>query len=76
MQHFFGFDGEQFEAFSQIAFAQWFFDVFDNVELDVAVTQNFQRAVGFASGGVVVDGYFFHDVSLLSLERTGAIFSI
>ena len=76
MQHLFGFDGEHCEVFSQLAFAQWVFYVFDNVELDVAVTQNFQRAIGFASVGVVVDGYFLHDVSLLSVEKTAVGSSI
>ena len=68
-----GFDGEHCEVFSQLAFAQWVFDVFDNVELDVAVAQNFQRAIGFASVGVVVDGYFFHAVSLFECGKTGVV---
>jgi hypothetical protein len=69
MQHLFGFDGEHCEVFSQLGFAQRVLDIFDNVELDVAVAQNLQRAIGFPSVGVVVDGYFFHDVSVLSVKK-------
>ena len=68
MQHLLGFDGEHCEVFSQLAFAQRVLDIFDNVELDVAVAQNLQRAIRFPSVGVVVDGYFFHDVSVLSVK--------
>ena len=68
MQHLFGFDGEHCEVFSQLGFAQRVLDIFDNVELDVAVAQNLQRAIRFPSVGVVVDGYFFHDVSVLSVK--------
>ena len=69
MQHLFGFDGEHCEVFSQLGFAQRVLDIFDNVELDVAVAQNLQRAIRFPSVGVVVDGYFFHDVSVLNVEK-------
>ena len=62
-------DREHCEVFPQLAFAQRVLDIFDNVELDVAVAQNFQRAIGFPSVGVVVDGYFFHDVSVLNVKK-------
>ena len=70
MQHLFGFDGEHCEVFSQLGFAQRVLDIFDNVELDVAVAQNLQRAIRFPSVGVVVDGYFFHDVSVLNVKKS------
>ena len=69
MQHLLGFDGEHCEVFPQLAFAHRVLDIFDNVELDVAVAQNLQRTIRFPSVGVVVDGYFFHDVSVLSVEK-------
>jgi hypothetical protein len=69
MQHLLGFDGEHCEVFPQLAFAQRVLDIFDNVELDVAVAQNLQRAIRFPSVGVVVDGYFFHDVSVLNVKK-------
>ena len=36
---------EKLEKFSQFPFTGWGFQIFDNVELDVAVAKNFQRAV-------------------------------
>ena len=60
MQHLLGLYGEHCEVFPQLAFAQRVLDIFDNVELDVAVAQDFQRAPGLASIGVVVDGHVRH----------------
>ena len=55
-----GSPGRSARKFSQVLFAQRCFQVFDDVELDVASAQNVHRAIGFASVGVVVDGDFFH----------------
>ena len=45
MQHFFGFDREQFEKIPQLALTQRVLYIFDNVELDVAVAQDILRTV-------------------------------
>jgi hypothetical protein len=63
MQHFFWFDGKQFEKPSQVSFAKRVFYVFDNVELDATVAQDIQRTVRFASVGVVVNSNSFHQKS-------------
>jgi hypothetical protein len=60
MQHFFGFDREQIEKIPQLVLAERVLYILDNVELDVAVAQNIQRAVGLASVGVVIDFDAFH----------------
>ena len=58
MDHVFGFTGQECEKFSQVLFAQRCFQVFNDVELDVASAQYIHCAIGFASVGVVVDGDF------------------
>jgi hypothetical protein len=45
MQHFFGFDREQFEKIPELALTQRVLYIFDNVELDVAVAQDILRTV-------------------------------
>jgi hypothetical protein len=49
-----------------VCFARRIFDVFDDVELDVAGGQDFQDASRLASIGVVVDGHVGH-TDLLSV---------
>ena len=51
---------EQIQKSPQDLFAGRGLQIFDDVELDVAVAENLQRTVGLASFGVVVDGDFFH----------------
>lgn len=47
-----------------VCFTRRIFDVFDDVELDVAGGQNFQDAPRLASIGVVVDGHVGHGIFL------------
>lgn len=54
------FVGELIEKLHQLLTAQGVFQVFNNVELDVAVTQDIQRASRLSSTLVVVDRQFFH----------------
>ena len=63
MQHFARLNGEHREVFSQLVCAQRRLDIFDNVELDVAVAQDVQRAPGFASVRVVIDSDVDHGIS-------------
>jgi|GEM_PF-1459127 hypothetical protein len=44
-----------------VCFSRRMFDVFDDVELDVAGGQDFQDAPRLASIGVVVDGHVGHE---------------
>ena len=60
MDEVLGGDREQVEKLAQFGLADGGFQVFYNVELDVAVAQDFQRTSRFPSVGVVVDGDFFH----------------
>ncbi|MFP8875392.1 MAG: hypothetical protein VCB99_00475 [Myxococcota bacterium] len=56
--------GEQFEKALDIGSRKGVFEVVDDVELDVALAQDVQRAARLSSAGVVVDEQSFHRVSL------------
>jgi hypothetical protein len=58
----FGFIGKQIEKSVQIVTAEWLLQIFNNVELDVLVTQDVQRASGLTSTLIVIDGQFFHGI--------------
>ena len=76
VQHLAGLDGEHLEVFAQLVCAQRILDIFDNVELDVAVAQDVQRSPGFASVGVVIDGDVGHGVSSCSVCVMGVLVPI
>jgi len=53
-------DGQQIQKPFQIGPREWVFQVLDDIELDAAVAQNFQRAPRLASARVVVEGELVH----------------
>lgn len=56
-----GFLRQEVEKAYQIRTAYGLFQVLDDVELDVPLAQDIQRAAGFASARVVIDGELFHE---------------
>ncbi len=54
------FTGQQLQKSAQLRLGGGRLDIFDDVELDATVAQDFQRAVRLASTRVVVDGHLFH----------------
>ena len=64
MDQFLWFTVEQVEKSPQLLLARRGLQIFNNVELDVSGTQDFQRTVGFASLRVMVDGDLVHNTIL------------
>jgi len=56
----FGLARKQFQEPSQLRFARRCLQILDNVELDVPVAQDLQRAVGFPSSVVMVNRQLLH----------------
>jgi len=65
VQHLGRFAAEQLQEATIGLFAGGILNVFNDVELDVAGTQDLQRTPGLASIGVVVDGHIRHGWGLL-----------
>ena len=74
MNEVLGLARKKVEKSSEILFAGRGCQILDNVELDVAVTQDLQRAVRLASVGIVVDRDLVHSRSpLCGVERATGI---
>ncbi|HJN28454.1 MAG TPA: hypothetical protein QF604_11105 [Candidatus Latescibacteria bacterium] len=69
MQHLCRRQAEQFDEAAIVCLGGWILDVFDDVELDVAVAQNLLRSPRLASIGVVVDGHIGHVEAPFLYER-------